>query len=122
MGAVVMIIVTARIASRPENTDGAVHTAGHIQLRMLEVDAGVDDRHVHIHAIIVAAVDINLRVGIGKDALDAGGHGLGADAALHVFDHICHARVVLQRFQAPGWHDRRHAFQGMLVNETGCKP
>ena len=85
---------------------------------MLEVDSGVDDGHVHIHAVVVATVDGDLRVGLRKDALDAGGDRLGADAALEILDHIGHARIALQVRQAPCRHDHGHALEGVLVNKA----
>ena len=88
---------------------------------MLEIDAGVDHRHVHVHAVIIHTEDADRRVGVGENALDARGHRLRVDAAHHVLDHVGHPRVALEDFQPAGRHQRGHALEGVLVGEAGLQ-
>ena len=80
MRAVEVVIVTAGFAAGAERaTSCSSSRLADIQIRVLEIHPGIDDGHVHIHAVVIHAVDCNLRVVIGKDAPDAGWHILSAD-------------------------------------------
>ena len=53
-----------------------------------------------------------------ENALDAGGCCLDINAALHIFDDISDAGVILQRVQTACGHNGRHALERVLVGET----
>jgi len=119
MRAVVMVVVAARRAAFLERTTpAAVHPTGYIQVWMLEIHSRVDYRHVHIHAVIIAGVDIEIRIGVPKYALDAGGYSLCVNGAQHVFYHVYHAWVFFQGCQPACGNSGGHPSKCILVGET----
>ena len=121
MCAVVVIVITASCAVRVKDRKGAVHSSGHIQIWVLEVDPGVDHRHIDIHPVIVTAINFNIVVGVREYSLDAGRNGLGVNAARQVFHHIGDSWVMLQGSQPPFRNQRRNPLDGMFVNESGLQ-
>ena len=54
----------------------AVRAGDDVEVRMVEVDAGVDDGHIHVDPQVVIAVDRDVGIRVSEDALDPGGDRL----------------------------------------------
>jgi len=118
VGAVVVVVVATGDADGSEDLGGAVDAGLDVQVGVLEIDAGVDHGNVHVHAIVVGAVDVDRCVGVSEDALDAGGYVLGIDVDLAVLLHVLDPRVVAEGVEPALRHLGGHALQRVLVGEA----
>jgi hypothetical protein len=78
----VAVVSAGAAAPRKRTAAGAVRAPDDVQVGMVEVDPGVDDRHVDVHPLVVHAVDVEVRIPRREDPPDAGRDGLRLDREL----------------------------------------
>ncbi len=118
-GAVVMVVITTRGAGcRGSDLADADDAAGNVQVRVIEIHARVDDRHVHIHPQSVGTVDADLRIIQGSDSPDAGGHALGTGLNGGAGFHVFHPGVLLDNLRGLHRHGDGKPFEGVTVEKA----
>jgi hypothetical protein len=74
VGAVIVVVIAAVNTFGPEYiARGTVDATHYVKVRVLKIHASVNDRHIHINPEIIGAVNSQVCIGIGENALDARG-------------------------------------------------
>ena len=128
MGAVAVAVLPGAgvvAAQNPVTKSGRVRCepARDAQVRVVDVDAGVDDGDVDV-GLVIDAVDAGVRVLVGAGASDTGGDALverGDEPVRFDGEHI---RVVEQGFDHIGRERAGEALHGIVVgvNDDGVLP
>ena len=109
----VSIIIVATCRSTDER-----HVPINVQIRVSQVDAGVDNGDVRIHALVNA---VNLGGGrdVRADAADAGGNSLAEGLHFNILLDEVNARIISQRVQSPCGNMSSETIQCMRVPVSG---
>ena len=100
---------------------GAVNTARHIQIRVLEIDARIQNGHIYIYPLI-NAVELEVCVAGGKHALNPSGCLLGSDLHGQVRFHKGDTGIVAQPCRGRSRKFNRESLQRVLVDKTNLPP
>ncbi len=110
-GAAVVVVIIAIATLLATGALDAVHGLEDVEIRMVQVDAGVDDRDVHVDPVIVP-VDIGKRAEIGVDPVHTARQGLQDGMGVEVWLDIGHVGIIGKRIGDGGRHARGEALQG----------
>jgi hypothetical protein len=117
-----MSIIAPIHALTAKGAAAAIYAADHVQVEVLKVHARVNDGYIDVNPPIIDAVNVNVCVGVGENALDPGGNSLAKDLPDLIAFNVLDVGVHLQGGHRLCGHPDGKTLQRVLVDVANLPP